>query len=110
MSPYLVSLSARAARDVDLILAWLGKRSPLGAQRWAEALDAAKLRLGEDPAHFPLIPEGIRIRSRFETRCSKRPKAGTTGAIFTIVGDEVRILRIRRPAQRLIRGRDLPKP
>jgi len=110
MSPYMVSFSARAARDVDLILAWLGKRSPLGAQRWAEALDAATLRLGEDPARFPLIPESIRYPFEVRDALFKTPKGRKYRALFTIVGDEVRVLRVRRPAQRPIRGRDLPKP
>jgi plasmid stabilization system protein ParE len=108
MSPYTVVVLPRAARDVDSILAWLGKRSLLGAQRWTKALDSAKLRLSEDPVKFPLIKE--RIRFPFEVRdvLFKTPKGRRYRAIFTIVGDEVRILRVRRPGQRPIRRRDLP--
>jgi plasmid stabilization system protein ParE len=110
MTGYRVVVLARAARDVQAILTWLKKRSELGAQRWKVALDLAKLRLSEDPLRFPLIPEKLRLRFEVRDVLFKTRKGKFFRAIFTIVGDEVRILRIRRPAQRPIRGRDLPRP
>jgi plasmid stabilization system protein ParE len=110
MNSHRVIVLSRAARDVDSIVAWLTNRSPLGAQRWVAALDAAKIRIGEDPFAFPRIPE--KIRTSFDARyiLFKTPRGKKYRAIFTVIGDEVRILRIRRPAQRPVRGRDLPLP
>jgi len=110
MNLYRVDLLARAARDVDRIVAWLTKRSPVGARRWVSALDSAMARLGEDPLSFALIPEKVRVSFDVRNILFKTPKGRVYRAIFTVIGNEVRILRVRRPGQRPIRGRDLPKP
>ena len=110
MNSFRVVVLARAARDVDSIVAWLTKRSPPGAQRWLAALDSTKLQLSEDPLRHALIPENIRVPFEVRDALFKTRKGKTYRVIFTVVGTEVRVLRIRRPAQRPIRGRDLPKP
>jgi plasmid stabilization system protein ParE len=110
MTGYRVVVLTQAARDVQAILAWLKRRSELGAYRWKAAFDLAKLRLSEDPHRFPLIPEKVRVRFDVRDILFKTRKGKFYRAIFTVVGDEVRVLRVRRPAQRPIRGRDLPKP
>jgi plasmid stabilization system protein ParE len=109
MNTYRVVVQGRVQRDVDSIIAWLTKRSPVGADRWAAAFESAKSLLAEDPVRYPLIDEKVRVRYVLRDTLFKTPKGKNYRAIFTIVGDEVRILRIRRPAQRPIRGRDLPK-
>ncbi len=110
MTSHRVIVLARAARDTEAILAWLKTRSERGALRWKAALDSASVRMSEDPLRFPLIPEKLRLRFEVRNVLFKTRKGKFYRAIFTIVGDEVRILRIRRPAQRPIRGRALPKP
>jgi plasmid stabilization system protein ParE len=110
MNAYRVVVLRSAERDVDSIIAWLAKRSPLGAQHWAEALEIAKQRLRDDPERFPLIFERVRVSYPVRDILFKTRKGKKYRAIFTIIGDEVRILRVRRPAQRPIRGRDLFKP
>jgi plasmid stabilization system protein ParE len=105
-----VYVASRAARDVRSILIWLKGRSVQGAQRWVAAFESAKLRLSENPKAYSVIPERIRVPYELRDILFKTPKGKKYRAIFTIIGDEVRILRVRRPAQRPIRGRDLPKP
>jgi plasmid stabilization system protein ParE len=110
MIVYHVNVAGRAARDVRSILMWLKGRSVQGAQRWAAAFESAKLRLSENPKACPVIPERIRVPYEVRDILFKTPKGKKYRAIFTIIGHEVRILRVRRPAQRPVRGRDLPKP
>ncbi|HZZ78699.1 MAG TPA: hypothetical protein VFE62_09280 [Gemmataceae bacterium] len=107
MKAYEVLVLARAARDVDSIFAWLTKRSPVGAVRWADAFKQVKLRLAEDPLRFSLIPEKLRFFHDVRDILFKTRKGKLYRAVFAIVGHEVRILRVRRPGQRPIRSRDL---
>lgn len=109
MSAYRVAVVGRAARDVRSILIWLKGRSIKGAERWDTAFESTKLRLGENPKACPLIPERIRVPYELRDILFKTPRGRMYRAIFTIIGDEVRILRVRRPGQRPIRGRDLPR-
>ena len=106
---YRVVVLARASRDIDSIVGWLVKRSPLGAQRWMAALESAKARLRDDPLSFPLIFERIRVSFEIRDVLFKTPRGKRYRAVFTVVANEVRILRIRRPAQRPLLGRNLPK-
>jgi plasmid stabilization system protein ParE len=109
MSVYRVIVLAKADRDVRSIFAWLWSRSPKGAERWLAALESVKEKLTEDPVRLPLIPENVRSSHELRPMLFKTRRGRVYRAIFTIVGEEVRVLRVRRPAQRPIRGRDLPK-
>jgi plasmid stabilization system protein ParE len=109
MSAYRVIVLARADRDVRSIFAWLWSHSPKGAERWLAAFESAKEKLTEDPARLALIPENVRSSHELRHVLFKTRRGRVYRAIFTIDGEEVRVLRVRRPAQRPIRGRDLPK-
>lgn len=109
MSTYRAIVLAKADRDVRSIFAWLWSRSPKGAERWLAAFESAMENLTEDPASLALIPENVRTSHELRHVLFKTRRGRIYRAIFTIVGEEVRILRVRRPAQRPIRGRDLPR-
>ncbi len=47
MRSFHVIVLAQAERDVGSIIAWLAKRSPLGAARWDAALRNAMEKLAE---------------------------------------------------------------
>lgn len=98
----------RARRDADGIATWLFKRSPFGALRWIMAYDAAQEKLKQDPLMYALAPEDNRFDLGLRQIFFKTPRGKTYRAVFTAVGEEVRILRVRGPHQRLLRRRDLP--
>lgn len=107
MSFCVISLG-RADRDLVGIARWLFKRSAAGASRWLQAFEEAKEKLKHNPLHYGLAPEDERVDFElrqifFKTRRGKRYRA-----VFTVIGDEVRILRVRGPHQRLLSRKDIP--
>jgi plasmid stabilization system protein ParE len=105
---YRVLVLDRAQRDADSIAAWLFKRSPIGALRWFLAFEVAKEKLSQDPLSYALAPEDGHFDFDLRQILFKTPHGKRYRALFTVDGDEVRILRVRGPHQRLIRKRDLP--
>ena len=104
---YRVVILARARQDVDEIYDWIAKRSPDGAQRWLNGFEQATGTLQTNPFIGPPAPESkffdIEIRHiLFHTRSGR-----TYRAIFVVIDDAVRILRVRGPGQRLVRPRDV---
>jgi plasmid stabilization system protein ParE len=102
-----VVVLARARLDVFVIYDWIAERSPEGAQRWLDQFEKAAESLGINPFIAPVAPESgisdLEIRHiLFRTRSGR-----TYRAIFTVVGDEVRILRVRGPGQPPLRPGDL---
>jgi plasmid stabilization system protein ParE len=90
----------RAEADVRVIAIWLAERSRDGAARWLEALETALDRLSENAEscseadEADVVPEHVLQQFLFRTR-----RGRTFRGVFTIVGDEVRVLRIRGPGQ-----------
>lgn len=96
---YKVLALRRADADVRHIARWIAKRSLQGAHSWLDAYEEMLARLAVDAHVFPAALEDpdcdISLRqATFRTRHGR-----TYRAIFTIVGDQVRILRIRGPGQ-----------
>lgn len=90
----------RAEAVVRVIATWLAERSRDGASRWLEALETALKRLAENADscsladESELVPEHVLQQFLFKTR-----RGRTFRGVFTIVGDEVRVLRIRGTGQ-----------
>ena len=108
MSAYSVVVAKRARRDAVAIADWLLKRSPLGAERWATAYNEALKKLADDPLQFGEAPERVRTSVKLQQILFKTPKGKYYRAVFIVVENEVRVLRIRRPHQRIMRRRDMP--
>lgn len=96
---YSIRVLRRAQSDVDHIHAWLRQRSQAGATRWYAAFikAAASLR------HFPEAC-GVATDAEFDEviireRPFKTPRGRSYRILFTVVGEEVLILRVRGPAQ-----------
>lgn len=105
---YRIVVLAQAKRDIRSIARWLASRSPIGAANWLAALDAALEKLSQNPQGFGIAPERPRVtfdirQILFKTRRGKRYRA-----VYLIVDDEVRILRVRRPGHRPLRKREIP--
>ncbi len=104
---YHVNVLHQAYREADAIVHWLFQRSPEGAARWINAFDSAMIALAENPQRHGLaseidfVPHEVR-QTFFGTPAGRRYRA-----VFTIVADEVRVLHVRGPGQRLLRAEEL---
>ena len=104
---FIVSVQPRAEQDVDNIYRWLRKRSPLGAVRWYVALQQALRDLADRPERFAQAAEGRRIGRDVRQSFFKTCRGRRYRLLFTIIGTEIRVLRVRGPGQRPMRPRDL---
>src|SRR5262249_26850365 len=92
---YQVRILARVRQDFEGYVQWITERSPKGADRWVASFEKALSKLEQNPLVAPIANEskelGEEVRNiMFRTRAGR-----TYRALFVIVGDEVRILRIR---------------
>jgi plasmid stabilization system protein ParE len=106
MSDRVVVL-ARARLDIATIYDGIADRSTEGAQRCFDQFEKATATLEANPSIAPLAPESgsfdIKVRHiLFRTR-----SGNTYRAVFTVVEDEVRILRVRAPGQPPLRPKDV---
>lgn len=104
---YQVRILRRALQDLDDILAFVARRSPEGAERLLARFDEATAKLAENPFVAPISPEsealGEEVRHlMFRTRAGRKYRA-----LFVVVGDEVRILRVRGSGQPPVRPGDI---
>lgn len=104
---YRVVVLGRASHDIARIYDGIAQRSAEGARRWLDPFDKAAASLEINPFIAPLALESgsFDMESRsvlFRTRAGR-----TYRAVFTVVDDEVRILRIRGPGQPPLSPRDV---
>ncbi len=108
MMNFPVRLVASAKADVHGIYAWLLSRSVKGADNWYASLSARLERLSYDASGCAVALESHRLKrdlreTYFKTRYGNRYRL-----IFTIVGSEVRVLRVRALGQKLLRADEVP--
>jgi plasmid stabilization system protein ParE len=104
---YHVIALRRADDDVRHIARWLAERSVQGAEAWLDAYAQLVSRLAEHAESFaPALEDpdcSIPLRQAlFKTRHGRNYRA-----VFTIAGDEVRVLRIRGPGQPQLKDDEL---
>ena len=103
---YRVVILRCADEDSSAIYVWLAKRSSAGAGRWYRTFLAAAASLKNNPLRHSLAPSPdksvMRCGSTFLT-----PRGRKFHLLFLLVGDEVRILRIRGPGQASVTRSDL---
>ena len=89
----------RAERDAQHIFDWLKARSPDGAIRWWLAFDEAVHKLIDHPNGYGLAPESDSVQYELRQFLFKTRRGRRYRGIFTVIGDEVRVLRVRGPGQ-----------
>jgi plasmid stabilization system protein ParE len=104
---YRVVLQPEARLDLIQATEYIAERAPMAAERWAKGFLASVKALEEQPDQWPLAEESPYLELPLR-EWQYRTKSSVTRAVFLIVGDEVRILRIRRPGQDSLRKEDLP--
>lgn len=103
---YRLVVLRRAERDLDAAVDYIAERAPLAARRWLAGFNKELQSLEHNPQRCGLAPEtgllGLEVRQLIY-----RAKSGSASrAIFTIAGDEVRVLRIMRPGQSNLTSED----
>lgn len=89
----------RAQEDAQYIFDYIKERSPQGAVDWWNAFENAVQNSLRDYVEYPLAPENEFVTYElrqvvFKTRAGRRYRF-----VFTMVDNEMRILRVRGPGQ-----------
>lgn len=98
----------RAERDVQHIFDYIQQRSEAGARHWWDAFQFAAGKLVENPERFGYAPENSLTQLPLRQFLFKTRRGRTYRGIFTVVEDEVRILRVRGPGQAPLENDELP--
>lgn len=103
---YRVVVTENAKANLRSYYSHAASRAPLTAERWLDRFETALATLASNPQRCTLAPENdvvaVEIRQLF---FGKPPSIYR--ALFTIAGDEVRILHIRRGAMDTARPDEL---
>ncbi len=99
---YRVITLRRAEADICSIVRWLAKRSRPGALAWLDAYDALVVRLRHSASACGAAAEEPEIAMSLKQAFFRTRRGRSYRAIFVIVGDEVRILRVRGPGQEVV--------
>jgi plasmid stabilization system protein ParE len=98
-----VVVTRQAEADVDSIVTWLADRSQSGARSWYQAFQAALDWLGVNAASCGLAPENESFLNEVRQHFFKTRRGRPYRLLFTVPGDQVRLLHVRGPGQDLVR-------
>lgn len=102
---YRITVLEPAARDVQTQFNYIHQRSPAGAESWYEAYLAALERVKLDPLRLSLAPENDHVEEVIRQVFFRTRRGNPYRVLYTIVDDEVRVLRVRGLGQDVM-GRD----
>jgi plasmid stabilization system protein ParE len=94
-----LNILPRAQQDVQKIFDWIAERSPDGANRWFAAFEQATQKLLINPEIYGAAPENKYVACELKQFLFKTRQGGVYRGLFTLIDDEVRVLRIRGPGQ-----------
>ena len=97
---YRLRIYPRAEADIEHILHWMVRHSPAGALRWYAAFDEAAANLAVNPHRCGIARENAYVEPEIRQMLFRTHRGRTYRVLFTIAGDEVRLLRVRGPGQR----------
>jgi len=104
---YRVVILRSAERDIRQIVDWWAEhRSAEQAERWYRGIYPAMLGLAYHPERCP-VPGSGSAGNRGSRTLFDLGSHPTHRVLFTIVGDEVRIMRVRHTAQQQLTPEDL---
>jgi plasmid stabilization system protein ParE len=104
---YRVIVLALAEADTRRIAHWLAARSPAGSRAWLAAYQAMLKSLYSNAASFALADENAEFEIEIRQALFKTRKGKPYRAVFTIAGDEARVLRVLGPGQAPLSPRDV---
>lgn len=92
---YEVVVTAVAKQNLRTAYLWAAERAPNTAGLWLERFEAELQTIANFPERFQIAPENALVEHEIRQLIFGR-RQGAYRALFTIVGDEVQILHIRR--------------
>ena len=104
---YRVIVLAPAEADTRRIAHWLAARSPAGSRAWLAAYQSMLESLKSNAASFALADENAEFEIDVRQALFKTRKGNPYRAVFTILGEEVRVLRVLGPGQTPLSQRDV---
>ena len=104
--PHRVVITAAAKQNLRVAYLWAAERAPHTAFEWLRRFDAELESLAGFPERCALAPENAILEPEIRQLVFGR-RRGAYRALFTIVGEEVRILHIRRAARDWATAADL---
>lgn len=104
---FTVLLTTRAIQDLEHARDYIAQSSPETAERWHRRFLDALLRLEENPESRSLAPEDSAFSFTLRQFLFRTKSRLANRALFTVIGNEVWILAIRRPGQPLITAADV---
>lgn len=96
---FTLRILPRAERDVQGIFNYISQRSPGGAMRWWTALEVAIEELLKDPMRFARTHECSGTDHELRYFLFQTRKGRAYRGVFTVLGREVVMLRVRGPGQ-----------
>jgi plasmid stabilization system protein ParE len=104
---FTVYLTARAIRDLESAREYIRQFAPETADRWYCEVLEKLLRLEQNPQLPSLAPENAEFPFELRQLLIRKRSRRANRALYTIVGDQVRVLAICRPGQPLITRDDI---
>jgi len=104
---YHVTTLPKADADIFEISGYLHDRSASGSIAWLNALDDAIEHLGENAGSHGLAAEDNSLGIDIKQFIFKTSKGHRYRLLYTILGKEVSILRVRGPGQAPVQPREL---
>ncbi len=99
---YRLTVLALARRDIQEQFDYLKLRSPQGAATWYERQQGALDRLKVNPLANAPAPENPHVDEEIRQILFKTPRGLPYRILYTIVTNEIRVLRVRGPGQDLL--------
>ena len=104
---YAVSVLRRAWSDADRIFEWIASRSPRGAINWSQAFDTALAELTNDADQHSIALESAELNGAIRQKIFKTRRGRPYRLLFMIIGNDVRVLRVRGPGQSSVIAEDI---
>ena len=93
--------------DVDYIYRFIAERSPRGATSWYQAFEKCLARIVDQPFSCSLAPENSKFTFELRHAIFKTPYGDPYRCVFTVVDNDVRVLRVRGRGQPPLETNDI---
>lgn len=94
-----VRVLRRAKLDIRHIASWIRARSRSGADSWLGALNDVLQSIADQPESFGIAPEDDFCEPTIRQALFRTRRGRTYRVLFTIIGMQARVLRVRGPGQ-----------
>lgn len=107
---YLVRVLPEADRDIDQNYLWIAKRSSEGAASWYRRLLEVLRTLKSEPFRYGLAPESAVVGREIRHVNFKTRRGRLYRLLFEVRVNDVFVLHVCGPGQRLLRADQLRQP